>query len=178
MEQIPDIEKSVFADENVSLTEFKEYLREKNLALVVGRDLTTRDDVDRQQPFNLRVAGTSTQTVTPGSSGKIYDISHLQFFQADHLRGMGGLENPRSGRRILPRVMHDQEALAHNISAPGQAGSVKLGDDGSMAAFLPAGRAMTWQTTDPQGTPRCSRARLANVSAWRSAGLCILSRRQ
>jgi hypothetical protein len=33
------------------------------------------------------------------------------------------------------------------------AGSVALGTDGSMAAFVPAQRAMTWQITKPDGSP-------------------------
>jgi len=33
------------------------------------------------------------------------------------------------------------------------AGSVKIGADGSTAAFVPARRALAWQTTDAAGTP-------------------------
>ena len=32
-------------------------------------------------------------------------------------------------------------------------GSVRLADDGSMAAFVPARRAVTWQLTDASGVP-------------------------
>jgi hypothetical protein len=31
-------------------------------------------------------------------------------------------------------------------------GAVRLGADGSMAAFVPAGRALSWQTTETDGT--------------------------
>ena len=55
--------------------------------------MTTRDDADRQQPFNLRVPG-GVQTI--GAAGKIYDVRYLQFFQADQIRGLGGPGAPRS----------------------------------------------------------------------------------
>jgi hypothetical protein len=56
------------------------------------------------------------------------------------------------GRRVLAEPMHDPAAVAANPANPsGPAGSVALGTDGSMAAFLPARRAMTWQLTDPAG---------------------------
>lgn len=151
MEQLPDIEKSIFDEENVKVSDFTKYLEENNLALVIGRNLTTRDDADKQQPFNLRVAGTETETVAPNSNGRVYDISHLQFFQADHLRGIGGVENGNGGRRVIAREMHESAAMDNNIPSTGPSGSVKIGDDGSMAAFLPAGRAMTWQMTSPDG---------------------------
>ena len=63
------------------------------MALVVSRNVTLRDDADKQQPFNLRVpGGVSSQ----GASGKMYDVTHLQFFQANQVRGYEG----DSGRRV------------------------------------------------------------------------------
>ena len=48
--------------------------------------------------------------------------------------------------------MHETEA--RNPPAPGApAGSVLLGPDGSMAALVPAHRAMTWQLTAPNHAP-------------------------
>ena len=38
-----------------------------------------------------------------------------------------------------------------NPPTPGPVGSVLLGDDGSMAALVPARRAMSWQLTDGAG---------------------------
>ena len=85
-----------------------------------------------------------------GDGGKVYDISHLQLFQADQIRGYGGIASPREGRRPLAQVMHDPKVK--NPANPGApAGSVKLGLDGSSAAFVPARRAMTWQLTDATG---------------------------
>ncbi len=152
---LPQQEQQVFAEVGVSIPTFQEYLRTNNLALVVSRNLTTRDHADRQQPYNLHVAGTATQTL--GAGGKIYDIAGLQFFQGDQIRGFG-LRTPSStpvaGRRVLAEPLHDSAAVEANPANPsGPAGSVALGTDGSMAAFLPARRAMTWQLTDPAGTP-------------------------
>src|SRR5262249_33893249 len=122
--------------------------RANNLALVVSRNVTTRDAADRQQPFNLRIAGTNTQTV--GNGGKIYDLSYIQFFQGDQVRGIGGTSAPKPGRRVLAQPMHD--AAVRNPTVAGSPfGSVALGEDGSMAAFVPARRAMSWQLTDNKG---------------------------
>ena len=84
------VEQQVLTNAGVNLAQLQTYMRQRNLALVVSRNVTTRDDADRQQPFNLRVAGGGTQTT--GASGKIYDVRYLQFFQADQLRGLGYLE--------------------------------------------------------------------------------------
>jgi hypothetical protein len=75
----------------------------------------------------------------------------MQFFQADQLRGLTfGGNQPRPGRRVLAQTMHEPGVL--NPANPGgPPGSVALGDDGSMAAFVPARRAMTWQLTAPNG---------------------------
>jgi hypothetical protein len=68
------------------------------------------------------------------------------------VRGIGGQVDPRSGRRTLAREMHDPEA--RNPPAPGAPpGSVAIAADGSMAALVPAHRAMTWQLTSPAGAP-------------------------
>ncbi len=89
-----------------------------------------------------------------GGVGKIYDVQHLQIFQADQVRGIGGINNPRPGRRVLARTLHDGNAVASNMPNPaGPDGSVKIAADGSAAAFVPARRALSWQLTDPQGTP-------------------------
>jgi hypothetical protein len=79
----------------------------------------------------------------------------MQFFQADQLRGItfGGNE-PRPGRRVLAQYLHDTASL--NANPPAEAddpvGSVAIAADGSMAAFVPARRAMAWQLTDGAGT--------------------------
>ncbi len=141
-------ETQIFAEEGVDPEAFQDYLAERELALVVSRDITTRDALDRQQPFNLRVPG---GTQTTGAGGIIYDVSYMQFFQGDQVRGIGGSDDPRPGRRVLAQEMHDLPAP--NPPSDGPGGAVTLGLDGSMAAMVPARRAMTWQLTDPEGAP-------------------------
>ena len=46
--------------------------------------------------------------------------------------------------------MHDDEG---NIATTGPGGSVEIAPDGSMAAFVPARRAITWQLVDPEAVP-------------------------
>jgi hypothetical protein len=87
--------------------------------------------------------------MTAPRSGKIYDISHLQFFQGDAVRGYGGVNTPSKGRRLLARTMHGTGVGPTPGGAP--AGSVAIAADGSTAAFVPARRALTWQLTAPDG---------------------------
>ena len=99
----------------------------------------------------VRVPG-GTQTV--GAGGTVYDIAHMQFFQGDQIRGRGGLTDPADGRRVLAQVLHDTTALTHNPPNPGgPAGSTAIFSDGSVAAFVPARRALAWHATAPNGTP-------------------------
>ena len=148
-------EQQVLDEEGVDSSVLSSYLQMNNLALIISRNVTTRDHADYQQPYNLRVAGTSTMTV--GNNRKLYDVGYLQLFQADQLRGFGIYSSnsiPRPGRRVLAEPLHDSASVANNIAAPaGPAGSVQLGNDGSMAAFVPAQRALTWQLTDTNGAP-------------------------
>jgi Hydrazine synthase alpha subunit middle domain len=142
-------EKQVFTQAAVDEAKLRSWLVQNNLALAVARNVTTRDDLDKQQPFNLQVPG-GVKTV--GAAGKVYDVSHLQFFQADLIRGIGGSTTPRDGRRVLAQVLHDQNAIAQNpVNSSGPAGSVSVATDGSIAAFVPARRAMSWQLTDSSG---------------------------
>ncbi|MEO8378838.1 MAG: hypothetical protein ABI779_04160 [Acidobacteriota bacterium] len=126
-------EARVFREEGVDPARFRADLAARNLAAIVSRDVTTRDVADKQQPYKLRVSGTAG---TP-PSGKVYDLSELQLFQAEQLRGTGGTQSPRPGRRVLAR----------------HSSTVKIAADGSVAALVPARRALSWQTTDPAGTP-------------------------
>jgi hypothetical protein len=92
-----------------------------------------------------------------GAAGKIYDLAFMQFFQADQIRGTGlrkSSDTPAPGRRVLAQPMHDSTAQMLNSAHAGTpAGSVTIASDGSMAAFVPARRAMSWQMTDSSGTP-------------------------
>ncbi len=150
---LPEPEAIVFREEGVDPAVFRHYLRLRDLALMVTRDVTGRDAGDRQQPFNLRVPG-GRETV--GASGRLYDVQYLQLFQADLLRGIGLRGgDPRPGRRVLAQVLHDPLADNPSVSDNPEAppGSVRIAPDGSAAALVPARRAMSWQITDPVGTP-------------------------
>src|SRR5204862_6912097 len=110
-----DVEAQVFAEERVELKTMQQWLRSNDLALVVSRNVTTRDAADREQPFNLRVAGTATQTLGT-NTGKIYDVRYIQFFQADLLRGLTfGGTSPVPGRRVLAMPLHDPAAIGANL---------------------------------------------------------------
>lgn len=148
VESVQAPELAAFAAAGVDINKFQNYLRTHELALIVSRDVTTRDHADRQQPYNLRVAGTGHQTI--GAGGKIYDVDSLQLFQADQLRGLnfGHAGDPGNGRRVIAQYMH--EPAVDNPTASILA-SVKIGPDGSQAAIVPARRAMSWQLTDTNG---------------------------
>jgi hypothetical protein len=148
--QVAAPERAAFTSAGVNLNDFQNYLRTHELALIVSRDITTRDHGDRQQPFNLRVAGTNHQTI--GAAGKIYDVGWMQLFQADQLRGLnhGSPGNPGNGRRVIAQYLHDP--AVDNPTTPGTLiGSVRIAPDGSQAAIVPARRAMSWQLADTNG---------------------------
>jgi hypothetical protein len=141
-------ERAVLREEQVSEAALRAWLVRRDLALIVTRDQTSRDRADLQQPFNLQVPG-GVKTVSktmPG--GKVYDIAHFQIFQGDQLRAYPG----RAGRRVIAQPLHDA-GPANPVNPQGPAGSVRIAADGSTAAFVPARRALTWQTTDRSGTP-------------------------
>jgi hypothetical protein len=143
-------EQQVFAEESVDEAQFRSWLKQKDLALIISRNVTTRDRTDNAQPLNLQVPG---GVKTAPFTGKVYDISYMQIFQADLRRGQGGAggyTTPRPGRRVLATPMHD--GISNNPPvAVAPEGSVKLGLDGSMASLVPAHRALTWQLTDNAG---------------------------
>lgn len=147
---IQTVEQQVFDEEGVDVAMMRNFLKANNLALVVSHNVTRRDGADTQQPYNLRIAGTTNLTVGTNNS-KIYDLATIQFLQADQRRGFtAGTGTPFSGRRVLPTPLHDP--AADNVPNPGgPAGSIKLGDDGSFAALVPARRAMTWQLMGTNG---------------------------
>lgn len=140
----PTPERSVFAQEGVNEQEFKQWMKDKNLSLIVVRNQTHRDRGDRQQPFNLRVPGGVQTTAT---NGPLYDISHFQIFQGDLVRGYENIGG--NGRRVLAQ----HARMPFNPLHQGPEGSVKIAQDGSSAALVPANRALSWQTTNPNGEP-------------------------
>jgi len=75
------------------------------------------------------------------------DIAFLQFVQADLIRGYA---NFHGGRRPIAQLMHDGLNPSEDGGPPA---SVALADDGSVAAFVPARRALSWQLVAADGTP-------------------------
>ena len=135
---IPAIERNAFQASGVSLAEFQQYLVDRNLALVVSRDVTTRDEIDRQQPFRLRVGG---------NSGNERGVSGLRFYQADLVRGYTDFVE---GRRPIARELNS--VSVPNAFQTGQNATYQVEPDGSVAALVPAGRAMTWELINDGGS--------------------------
>jgi len=153
---LPAPERQILSAQGVNHTLLRNWLHSKKLALVVMRDVTQRDRADGLQPFNLNLPGGVSSVPTAGT---VYDITRLQFFQGDQIRGyspgkppqQGG--TPSAGRRVLAVPMHDTVATGANpvVVAPLPKGSQPIAPDGSVAAFLPAQRAMAWQLVDDSG---------------------------
>ena len=133
-------EASILQSLNIAVADLQTYLIQQNLALIISRNLTARDRNDRQQPTNLRVAGTNTQTIP--HTGKIYDISFLQILQGDLIRSY--TSGNANGRRVLAQPLHSVQVGINLENNSGMPGTVQIGEDGSMAAFVPARRALSW----------------------------------
>ena len=140
-------ERAVLAEEGVSESALRAWLVQRDLALIVTRDQTSRDQADLQQPFNLQVPGGIRTVSRNFNGGRVYDIAHFQVFQGDLVRAYSA----RIGRRVLAQPIAAQQA-GNPANPLGPPGSVRIASDGSSAAFVPAGRALTWQNTDTQGT--------------------------
>lgn len=147
-------EQQMVTQAGVDLAALQTYLVQNDLALAVVRNVTERDDFDFQQPFNLRVPG-GVQTLNPNNPGTIYTVDSLQFFQGDQLRGMTGCcdTEPLAGRRVIAQFLNDPAAVQANATLPANSatGRMRVAADGSVAAFVPARRALTWQLTDAAG---------------------------
>lgn len=163
---MPAAEAVAFAEAGVDPVQFRQYLRDNDLALIVSRDVTRRDERDNQQPTNLRVdpanvpAGkTGAQTLKTGQPGaRVYDLAKLQLYQNDLVRGYdtyasgSGATFHDGGRRGLARPMHHAAAIASNPPSAGVPGA-RIAHDGSFAAFVPARRALTWTLADRDEVP-------------------------
>jgi len=139
-------ELDAFAAAHVTEADIRAFLRSQGLAVLVVRNATSRDAADRQQPFNLRVPG-GTQTL--GDGGAVYDIAHLQFFEAEQVRGFGTPASPLPGRRTMTRYLDDVTAARFNPPGTSVPGGRPIAADGSVALFVPARRALTWQSLSP-----------------------------
>ncbi len=143
---IDPIEAAAFTTANVHLPTFQHWLTVNKYALSVSRNVLLRDQHDRQQPFNLKNSWSGQQVTA--TAGTIYGVAWSQFLQADLRRGykLGGA-TPVEGRRVVATPMHD--GFSENVPVAGApAGAVKLGNDSSVAAIVPAGKALTWHLLD------------------------------
>jgi Hydrazine synthase alpha subunit middle domain len=147
-ETVASSEQALFTAAGVNLKDFKKFLRRNDLSVLAIRDVTSRDDADQQQPFNLKVVGTTHQTVNPAHPTPVYDVKYLQFLQDDMVRGIGGATTPKAGRRGIAQFLHDPTAMAYNAPTTGAQGSTNIHADGSAAMIVPAKRALTWQMND------------------------------
>ena len=152
--ELSSIESDIFNESEVNEVQFREWLKKNNLGLLVSRNVVTRDRNDDNQPFNLRVPGGVEHIANDGT---VYDVEYMQIIQGDLLRaqgGVGGHTTPHPGRRVLPQILHHPQSLLLNNDKNNKVkGSVKIAPDGSMAAIVPAHRALSWQLTDGNGTP-------------------------
>lgn len=140
------IEKSVLDEEGIDEEDLKKWMKEKKLALIITRNVTMRDRADVSQPYNLRIPeGVSNIP----KDGKVYEISELQFLQGELTRSY----EKQAGRRVFSRPVRNSLNHPEIEKYYNGNGSVTLGLDGSMAAFVPAGRAISWQLLDPNGKP-------------------------
>lgn len=143
---VAPIERQTFVAENIDLATFQADLAQRKLALVISRNVTARDAADKEQPYNLNIPGGAS---TLGTNGHVYDVTHLQFLQADYLRGYTfGTAYVQPGRRVLATPLHDTAAFNRpSTKANAPVGGTELMPDGSQATFIPAARAVTWHLT-------------------------------
>ena len=143
---LPAIETDLLRGElggDAAIARLRAFLVERNLALIVSRNVTRR--ADRQQDFNLKIAGSATQSALPGATP--IEIAFLQLFQGDLIRGYSQFHG---GRRPLAQLLHDGLLPPLDGAPPS---TVRLAADGSLAALVPAGRALTWQLVGADGAP-------------------------
>ncbi len=149
---VPDPELAAFAQAGVNVSNFQSYLATHELALIVSRDVTTRDHADHLQPVqspssqqrapNHRRAGQSLRCpMAPAFPGR--PIARIE----PRLSGQSAARPPRA-RAIPARPGGGSRIRRRNAPQ----GAVQVGPDGSTAALVPARRAMTWQLTDTNGT--------------------------
>ncbi|XDD49455.1 hypothetical protein AB3N59_13735 [Leptospira sp. WS92.C1] len=157
---LPQIETTVFQNQGVDITTFQNYLKDRNLAMFVVRNITKRDAADRQQPFNLRVFGTGTASTIPGFNAaaghKIYDLQNFQVYMAEMRRGAEG----RNGRRVLPTKLSGLTNVTLRNSLINENGNIagsplltengfRIFNDGSVVGIVPADRAVSWESLGP-----------------------------
>src|SRR5207302_189971 len=116
MTLLEEPEAKIFRDENVDPAAFRANLQSRNLAVIVSRNVTSRDAADKQQPYNLRVTGTTTQKVV--GSSKRFDIASLQLFQPGEVRVCAACHGVNSHDQLgAPAPTNSPEALRSLLRA-------------------------------------------------------------
>jgi len=142
-ETLQSPEKQMFREAGVSVSAFKSWLKENDLAMVVSRNVTSRDANDKQQPFNLKVGNGGAGSVDGNIDTPDYIVKGIQFFQGDYTRGYNATGfYEQEGRRVKATNLHADKGANRKTSIPG---GTEIGHDGSMAMIVPAKRALTWQ---------------------------------
>lgn len=139
----PAIEQAIALTElggTTGVAKLQNWLTSNSLALIISRDVTVR--ADRQQDYNLKVKWSNH--TTPPNAVNPKEIAWFQIVQAAQIRGYNGTPGRRNIGQPIPDDLNPSES-----GAP--PGAVRIGDDGSMAAFVPARRALSWQTTELDG---------------------------
>lgn len=169
MAAVKKTEVTLIANQGVDLAGLQSWLQQRKLALLVVRNATQRDHSDHQQPYNLQVTGTGgVSSIAPdcavNPACKIYTLDTLQLFEARYLRSKSWSydgsptygQGAGLGRRALPRPMESSGPISTvdpSVSNPAAVkgklpGSLKVFPDGSVAGFIPAQRALSWQLVD------------------------------
>lgn len=175
MEPLHTPEATVFEQEGVALADFRKFMADNGLALIVSRNVTRRDTFDREQPFNLRVGragGVQSKATGAKPDDKVWDVDHLQVFQAEQLRGIKNDVN--RGRRVLAQPVKPVRVAGKDVNPPADGsaplGSVPVAADGSVAALVRADRATTWQLVDSTkpGDPKLGTDGIVRERFWLS----------
>ena len=165
------IDEAAITAAGADLNSVRQFLSANNLALIAARNVTKRDDIDKQQPFNLYINHPSgvagARTVNTGQCEVVangdcaYGVRFWQIYENKLIRGYERYQSISNsvfhdnGRRGLARPMDYPPAVISNPAPDPSAppGSVLVAPDGSAAALVPANRALTWLLTDAAGNP-------------------------
>jgi hypothetical protein len=171
---LPATVETAFAQAGVSAGEFVDWLRERELAVLVVNNVTSRNADDEQQPYNLLAdteRGLGAASIKASRPTPVWPVRYLQIFEgvARRVNGFfGGADGTApsippvdlvAGRRVVASPYADATGLSDvATSAVGRdpalrPASVRIALDGSVAAVVPAGRAFSYQLTDAAGFP-------------------------
>ena len=70
-------------------------------------------ELEPDQGFRVELGDEEAVALIRTGDGDVYDITHMQFFQGDQIRGGGGSD----GRRVLAQLLHGEEEALYGDSA-------------------------------------------------------------